>query len=93
MVPPFLLGGTLVFMFGMIAVVGVKIIASALVGQRETLILAASLGLSAVVNYAPATVFEFLPSGLRILAADGIVVGTLAAVLLNVALPRDSAKA
>lgn len=93
MVPPFLLGGTLVFMFGMIAVVGVKIIASAMVGQRETLILAASLGLSAVVNYAPATVFEFLPPGLRILAADGIVVGTLVAVLLNAALPRERAKA
>jgi uric acid transporter len=89
LVPPFVLGGTLVFMFGMIVVVGIKIISAAMTSQRELLILAASFGLCAVVNYAPPTVFDLLPPSLRILAGDGIVVGTLVAVVLNLALPAS----
>jgi uracil-xanthine permease len=87
MIPPFMLGGTLVFMFGMIAVVGIKIVSQALEEQRDVLILAASVGLSMVVNLAPAQVFEVFPAALRILPADGIVVGILVAVLLNLMLP------
>jgi xanthine/uracil permease len=40
-------------------------------------------------------VFEVVPAAVRILAADGIVVGTLVAVLLNMLLPfekRERAK-
>jgi uracil-xanthine permease len=87
MIPPFMLGGTLVFMFGMIVVVGIKIVSQALEEQRDVLILAASVGLSMVVNMAPAQVFEVFPAAMRILAADGIVVGILLAVLLNLTLP------
>jgi NCS2 family nucleobase:cation symporter-2 len=90
-VPPFVLGGTLVFMFGMIAVVGVKIIADSLESSRDLLVLAASFGLSAVVNFAPPAVFEMFPAAVRILAADGIVVGTVAAFVLNLVLPRGAA--
>jgi uracil-xanthine permease len=86
-IPPFLLGGTLLFMFGMIAVVGVRILSHAMRGQREVLLVAISLGLSTIVNFAPPPVFEMFPAALKILAADGIVVGTLAAVILNLALP------
>lgn len=89
-VPPFVLGGTLVFMFGMIAVVGVKIIADSLESSRDLLVLAASFGLSAVVNFAPPAVFEMFPAAVRILAADGIVVGTVAAFVLNLVLPRGA---
>jgi uracil-xanthine permease len=89
MIPPFMLGGTLVFMFGMIVVVGIRIVSKALEEQRDTLILAASVGLSTVVNLAPAQVFEVFPAVIRILAADGIVVGTLVAVLLNLTLPSE----
>jgi xanthine/uracil permease len=90
MIPPFMLGGTLVFMFGMIVVVGIKIVSQALEEQRDVLILAASVGLSMVVNMAPAQVFEVFPATMRILAADGIVVGILLAVLLNLALPAKN---
>jgi uracil-xanthine permease len=89
-VPPFVLGGTLVFMFGMIAVVGVKIIANSLESSRDLLVLAAAFGLSAVVNFAPPTVFDMFPAAVRILAADGIVVGTVAAFVLNLVLPRGA---
>jgi uric acid transporter len=88
MVPPFLLGGTLVFMFGMITVVGIRIIAVAIEGQRDGLVLAATLGLSTVVNMAPSSAFDIFPPVVRILAADGIVVGTVVSVLLNLILPR-----
>jgi uric acid transporter len=89
MIPPFMLGGTLVFMFGMIVVVGIKIVSQALEGQRDVLLLAASIGLSTVVNLAPAQVFDVFPAAIRILAADGIVVGALIAVLLNLVLPSE----
>jgi uric acid transporter len=89
MIQPFMLGGTLVFMFGMIVVVGIKIASQSLVKQRDTLVLAASVGLSTVVNLAPAQVFEVFPAAIRILAADGIVVGVLVAVLLNLVLPSE----
>jgi uric acid transporter len=91
-IPPFLLGGTLVFMFGMIAVVGVRILAQAMGGQREALLVVISVGLSTIVNFAPAQVFEMFPAAIKILAADGIVVGTLAAVILNLALPGRKTK-
>ena len=72
---------------------GVKIISGAMKSQRDMLILAASFGLCAIVNYAPPTVFEIFPPALRILAGDGIVVGTLVAVLLNLALPAAKPEA
>jgi uracil-xanthine permease len=89
-VPPFVLGGTLIFMFAMIAAVGVGILADSMHSQRDLLLLAASLGLSTAVNFAPPTLFEIVPASIRILAADGIVMGTVTAVLLNLVLPdRD----
>ncbi|MBV8755337.1 MAG: purine/pyrimidine permease [Hyphomicrobiales bacterium] len=89
-VPPFVLGGTLIFMFAMIAAVGVGILADSMRTQRDLLLLAASLGLSTAVNFAPPAIFEAVPQALRILASDGIVVGTVMAVVLNLVLPgRD----
>ena len=72
-----------------IVVVGIKIVSQSLEEQRDTLVLAASVGLSTVVNLAPAQVFEVFPAAIRILAADEIVVGTLVAVLLNMMLPSE----
>jgi uric acid transporter len=90
MIQPFMLGGTLVFMFGMIVVVGIKIVSQSLEQQRDTLILAASVGLSSVVNLAPAQLFEVFPAAIRILAADGIVIGIFVAILLNLVLPSET---
>jgi len=88
-VPSFVLGGTLIFMFAMIAAIGIGILAEAMKTQRDLLIVAAAVGLSTAVNFAPPVVFDLLAPSVRILAADGIVVGTLVAVLLNLTLPRD----
>lgn len=87
-VPPFVLGGTLIFMFGMIGAVGVGILADSLRSQRDLLLFAASVGLATAVNFAPPTLFQSVPESLRILAADGIVIGTVVAVGLNLLLPK-----
>ena len=89
-VPPFVLGGTLIFMFGMIGAVGVGILANNLKSQRDLLLIAASLGLSTAVNFAPPVFLETLPQSARILAGDGIVIGTITAVALNLILPMRS---
>jgi uracil-xanthine permease len=86
-VPPFVLGGTLIFMFGMIGAVGIGILADSLKSQRDLLLFAASLGLSTAVNFAPPVFFEIVPQAIRILASDGIVIGTIVAVALNLVLP------
>jgi NCS2 family nucleobase:cation symporter-2 len=88
-IPPFLLGGTLLFMFGTIAAVGIRILAQAMGGHREFVLVAASVGLGMIVNFAPPPVFDVFPAAVKILAGDGIVVGTLAAVVLNLALPAE----
>jgi uracil-xanthine permease len=88
-VPTFVLGGTLIFMFGMIVVVGVSILAESLRSQRDLLIVAASVALSTTINFAPPAVFDVLPPSVRLLATDGIIIGTLTAVLLNLAIPKS----
>jgi uracil-xanthine permease len=88
-VPPFVLGGTLIFMFGMIAAVGVGILADSLRSHRDLLLVAASVGLSMAVNFAPPAFLQSVPDSLRILAGDGIVVGTVTAILLNCFLPSE----
>jgi xanthine/uracil permease len=58
--------------------------------QRDLLLLAASLGLSTAMNFAPPAIFAAVPQAIRILASDGIVVGTVMGVMLNLVLPgRD----
>jgi NCS2 family nucleobase:cation symporter-2 len=86
-VPPFVLGGTLIFMFAMIAAVGIGMLADCMKSQRDLLLLAASLGLAMAVGFAPPAMFEALAPSVRVLAADGIVVGTVTAVVLNLVLP------
>ncbi|MBZ5762221.1 purine/pyrimidine permease [Rhizobium sp. VS19-DR104.2] len=88
-VPPFVLGGTLIFMFGMIAAVGVKMLSTALRDQRDTIIVAATLGVSAASNLASSTAFDTLTPVLRILCSDGIVTGLVVSIALNAILPMS----
>jgi xanthine/uracil permease len=75
-------------MFGMIGAVGIGILSDSLKSQRDLLLFAAAIGMSTAVNFAPPVLFEIVPPSLRILAADGIVVGTVVAVVLNLLLPE-----
>jgi xanthine/uracil permease len=76
-------------MFGMIIAVGVSILGESLRSQRDLLIAAASVALSTAINFAPPAVFDLFAPSVRLLAADGIIVGTLTAVLLNLVVPKS----
>jgi xanthine/uracil permease len=76
-----------IFLFAIIAAVGVGMLADSLKSQRDLLLLAASLGLAMAMDFAPPALFEAVAPSVRVLAADGIVVVTVMAVLLNLVLP------
>jgi xanthine/uracil permease len=88
MLPPPVLGGALIFMFGMIATVGVEILSTSLKTRRDALIFAASVGTGLAVAFAAPGTFDVIPPSVRILASDGIIVGLIVAIVLNLALPE-----
>ena len=87
--PRAVLGGAGVALFGMVAASGIRMLAEVDFQRRENLyIVACSLGLGLGAATAPAA-FAALPEGpLRLLCSDGIVIGSLTAVGLNLLLGR-----
>src|SRR6185436_8510417 len=89
LMPNAVLGGVLLFMFGMVASVGVDIIGRNMTSRRDAVILAASLGVGLGIQAAPPQAFDIVPQALRILVTDGIVMGILLAMLLNLVWPKE----
>jgi NCS2 family nucleobase:cation symporter-2 len=89
LMPNAVLGGVLLFMFGMVASVGVDIIGRNMTSRRDAVILAASLGVGLGIQAAPPGAFDVIPQALRILVTDGIVMGILLAMFLNLIWPRE----
>jgi xanthine/uracil permease len=89
LMPNAVLGGVLLFMFGMVASVGVDIIGRNMTSRRDAVILAASLGVGLGIQAAPPQAFDIVPQALRILVTDGIVMGILLAMLLNLTWPKE----
>lgn len=84
--PKSVLGGAGVAMFGMVAASGIRVLSEVNFRRSQNLfIVAVSLGLGLGVSNAPDALAE-LPTALRLLFSDGIVVGSLAAILLNIVL-------
>jgi len=79
----------LLFMFGMVASVGVDIIGRNMASRRDAVILAAALGVGLGIQAAPPGAFNAIPQALRILVSDGIVMGILLAMLLNLVMPKE----
>ena len=82
-IPTPVLGGATVVMFGMVVASGIRMLSKVdFTNQANLLIMACSisvgLGATAVPN-----LFDQLPSALRIIVSDGIITGSLAAILLN----------
>jgi xanthine/uracil permease len=73
----------------MVASVGVDIIGRNMTSRRDAVILAASLGVGLGIQAAPPGAFEIIPQALRILVTDGIVMGILLAMFLNLIWPRE----
>jgi NCS2 family nucleobase:cation symporter-2 len=88
LMPNAVLGGVLLFMFGMVASVGLDIIGKNMTSRRDALIVASSLALGLGIQAAPPGAFDAIPQAIRVLVTDGIVMGILLAMILNIVLPR-----
>ena len=91
-VPPPVIGGLTLVLFGLIAAAGIRILTRAGLGQRECLIVAMALGLGVGVDLHPEALAP-LPESLRLIFSSGISTGGLAALALNILLPRPLAAA
>ena len=90
LMPNAVLGGVLLFMFGMVASVGIDIIGRNMTSRRDAVILAAALGVGLGIQAAPPGAFDVIHHSLRILVTDGIVMGILLAMVLNLLMPKES---
>jgi len=83
-VPPFVLGGAGIVMFGMVAATGVRILSGVdFAGNRNNLmIVAISVGLG-MIPLVAAKFFQFTPPILEPMLKSGIVLTTISGVLLN----------
>lgn len=90
--PPSVLGALALLLFGLVAVSGLRLIATNGVSQREALIVALAL---AVGLGAPSQAgwLASLPAGLKAFLESGIAAGGMTALVLNLVLPSGGAQA
>ncbi|KGP91705.1 xanthine permease [Pontibacillus chungwhensis BH030062] len=83
LIPKPVLGGAMIPMFGMVIAYGIKMLSQVdLKEQENLLIIACAVGMGLGVTVAP-DLFGKLPEQLQILTDNGIVAGSLTAILLN----------
>ena len=87
-IPPPVIGGLTLVLFGLIAAAGIRILARAGLGQREYLIVAISLGVGLGVDLHPEALAP-LPASLKLIFSSGISTGGLLALAVNLLLPRS----
>ena len=90
--PPPVLGGMALLLFGLVAVAGLRLIIGAGLDHRNSLIVAVSLGVGLGAPTQPQWL-EHMPSLLRTLLESGVSAGGIVALLLNLALPGGHAPA
>jgi NCS2 family nucleobase:cation symporter-2 len=82
-IPPAVLGGAGIAMFGMVAATGIRILGEAGLHQRNNgLIVAVSIGVGMIPLVAP-TMFAHAPSWLAPFTGSGITLAAICAVVLN----------
>jgi xanthine permease len=83
-IPASVLGGAMVAMFGMVIAYGIKMLSKVEFSSQENLlIIACAIGMGLGVTAVP-ELFTKLPSGIQILTSNGIVTGSLTAIILNI---------
>ncbi|MED3662141.1 nucleobase:cation symporter-2 family protein [Ureibacillus sp. FSL K6-8385] len=83
-IPTAVLGGAMLAMFGMVLTQGITMLAPEILKSPEnTMIVAISVALGAGVAFVP-DIFKVLPDSLSILTSNGIVCGSVSAIVLNV---------
>lgn len=82
-IPTPVLGGAMIVMFGMVGVQGIQILQKADLNKNSNLLVASmSIGLGLGVTVYP-QIFQHLATEAQIILGNGVVVGSLAAVILN----------
>ncbi|WP_026695750.1 nucleobase:cation symporter-2 family protein [Peribacillus kribbensis] len=90
MIPTAVFGGATVIMFGMVVSSGIKMLNGVdFADNNNLLVIACSISLGLGATVVP-DLFAILPSTLKILFGDGIITGSLSAVLLNLALNKPA---
>ncbi|MGR5176482.1 nucleobase:cation symporter-2 family protein [Vibrio parahaemolyticus] len=87
-VPKPVLGGVGFVMFGMIAYAGIRMLMKAADSRRNALVVCVALASGLAVTYEPNLLHHF-PESLKLIFHSGITTGTLAAVTLNLILPKS----
>ncbi|WP_046173682.1 nucleobase:cation symporter-2 family protein [Domibacillus indicus] len=83
-IPSSVLGGAMIAMFGMVVAQGIKMLGRVdMNAQENLLIIACSVGLGLGVTVVP-DLFAGLPGGVQILTGNGIVAGSVTAIVLNI---------
>jgi xanthine permease len=83
-IPTAVLGGAMIAMFGMVVAQGIKMLGKVIGEPHEnSMIIACSIGMGLGVTVEP-EIFVQLPSSLRILTSNGIVAGSMTAIVLNI---------
>ena len=83
-IPTPVLGGAMVAMFGMVIAYGIKMLSKVeFASQENLLIIACSVGMGLGVTAVP-DLFSKLPENIQILTDNGIVAGSLTAIVLNI---------
>lgn len=89
MIPDPVLGGAMVVMFGMVGIQGMQILHKVDFSKNSNLMVASlSIGLGLGVTVYP-QIFQHLNTELQIILGNGVVMGSLAAVVLNLILNYD----
>ncbi|SFI95081.1 nucleobase:cation symporter-2 family protein [Thermoflavimicrobium dichotomicum] len=83
LIPTAVLGGAMVAMFGMVVSYGIKMLGTVDLNRHENLlIIACSVGIGLGVTIAP-DLFKLLPPGLHIFTDNGIIAGSITAIVLH----------
>jgi len=87
--PPAVLGGATVVLFGLVAMAGVRIVAIGGFSGRTMLILAVASGLGLGVQTVPGALAQ-LPEAWQPILGSPLIVGTMSALILNLTFPPES---
>jgi xanthine permease XanP len=85
--PPSVLGGATIIMFGTVAVSGIKILSTVNMDRRASTIAAISFGLGLGVTFVP-EIMQGMPAIVKDTFSSGIATGGMCALLLNAVLPK-----
>ena len=91
-IPSSVIGGAMVAMFGMVIAAGIKILSQVnLASQENMFVVACSIAIGLGVTVVP-DLFNALPESITILTSNGIVAGSVTAIVLNIVFNMIGAK-